>query len=409
MKLLALILIVVAILQVPLALASAFGTPALPYFEGKYIIQPNERVDIPINLELQPSKSTLLFRFTFNANIPQMGALAAQYDNVQIVSSSSRDVGSGTTEYTIYGIIAPQATCSQDQPCLATPMSGSAEIFKIPVVGPSASANTLYTFTMTSFKAYGQSSPAINVASFSRAEILQLKIIADRDNDWVDDALDNCPNHINPDQKNTDGIIVNADFERGSAGNCPFGWVCNDNAMLASASNGQGCTKARGIRGSQYAKAGCDNSIGSLKSPPFIIPSTVKGLRFLRAGGAEGSTGSGLFVIDSNNPDRMLCAAWSKESSENTDTFFQDNCDLTGAAGKNVMIQISDNARSSWGKVYIDNLKLLDAQSREINDDAGDACDATPFGPNSLKTGQGVNQCKRGYRQESSSELCVPR
>ena len=147
-------------------------------------------------------------------------------------------------------------------------------------------------------------------------------------------------------------------FENSTVAACPIGWTCTGDAVVASASDGQGCVIASNIQGTKYLKAGCDSTIGTADSKAFYLPPNISYVSFLRAGGADASTGSGLFVIRQSD-GVTLCAA---QTGTDTDTFFTDTCTgLASYARQKVFIRVKDNVNSGWGKTYVDNILFKNA------------------------------------------------
>jgi hypothetical protein len=156
---------------------------------------------------------------------------------------------------------------------------------------------------------------------------------------------------------------LNFDFENGSVGYCPTNWTCTGDAVIASASDGQGCAIANGINGNQYLKAGCDYTTGTAQSETFILPTNIDHVQALRAGGADGPN-SGWFVKKSSD-GTVLCSA---ENGTDSDTFFTDNCTgLSGYAGTSVYVYVVDNQNSGWGKTYLDDIQLMDAGNNALS------------------------------------------
>lgn len=161
---------------------------------------------------------------------------------------------------------------------------------------------------------------------------------------------------------------LNLDFENGSVSSCPTGWTCTGDAVIASASDGQGCAISGNINGNQYLKAGCDATIGTAQSQNFTLPSGIDHIRALRAGGADPSSGSGWFVkrVSDNS---ILCSA---QNGTDSDSFFTDDCTgLSGYAGISVYIYVIDNQNSGWGKTYLDNIRLMDFGNNSLSPSSG--------------------------------------
>src|ERR1035437_4257966 len=179
------------------------------------------------------------------------------------------------------------------------------------------------------------------------------------------------PNRVERELKTTYGggssnppIALNFDFETGSVGSCPTNWTCTGDAVIASSSDGQGCAVAGNINGSQYLKASCDGTMGTATSQAFTLPSGIDHLRALRAGGADAGTGSGWFVKRVSD-GTTLCSA---QNGTDSDTFFTDDCTgLSSYVGTSVYIYVIDNQNSGWGKVYLDNIRLMDASNNVLS------------------------------------------
>ncbi|MBI5133949.1 MAG: LamG domain-containing protein [Candidatus Taylorbacteria bacterium] len=172
--------------------------------------------------------------------------------------------------------------------------------------------------------------------------------------------------------------------EFSSAGSCPIGWTCVGDAETASSSDGQGCVIATSLEGTRYIKAGCDMTVGTSTSPIFVIPANASKVAFLRAGGADASNGSGLFVRRASD-DALICAS---QTGTDTDAFFADECTgLASYVGTKAYIQIADNQVSGWGKTYVDNIRIQDGSNNDISfgiralDVIGSGGYAPVFGP----------------------------
>ncbi|HEY3353457.1 MAG TPA: WSC domain-containing protein [Polyangia bacterium] len=162
-------------------------------------------------------------------------------------------------------------------------------------------------------------------------------------------------------------VISPQDFEGATVGGCPAGWTCSGDAVIASASDGRGCVAAS--NGGKYAKAGCDGTTGTLRSPTFTLPANAARVLFGRAGGADGP-GSGLFVRRASD-NWTVCAATNGADS---DSFFDDTCNgLSAAAGQAVYIEIIDAVNGGWGKTYVDNIRIQDANGTTLGVSSGTA------------------------------------
>ena len=87
-------------------------------------------------------------------------------------------------------------------------------------------------------------------------------------------------------------------------------------------------------------------------------------IRFKRAGGAD--AGSGLYVAFHNEEeDDLIC---SDETDTDTDVMFAAECDVEGYGGQAVTMLLGDADNSTpWGRVYIDDIRFLDAKGEEIS------------------------------------------
>jgi hypothetical protein len=104
---------------------------------------------------------------------------------------------------------------------------------------------------------------------------------------------------------------------------------------------------------------GDDFGKGKATSVVFTLPPGIDHISFKRSGGADGNSG---FYLRRSSDGHVLC---SSEAGRDTNIFFEDSCDgLRGFGGVNVYIEIKDSQSSAWGKVLIDDIRL-------IEDDAG--------------------------------------
>jgi len=154
-------------------------------------------------------------------------------------------------------------------------------------------------------------------------------------------------------------------FEADSEGACPQGWTCKAIATVCSfpMTSGGACTHPGlvGVVGSKYLTIGDDLGTGSATSPVFILPRGIDKIQFMRSGGAD--EGSGLYLHHSGD-GRVLCTA---EDGRDTNKLHRDWClGLSGLDGEAVYITIKDTARSMWGKVLIDDIRLKDAADQDL-------------------------------------------
>lgn len=151
----------------------------------------------------------------------------------------------------------------------------------------------------------------------------------------------------------------------GSSGGCPSGWHCQGKATRichvgakAFGCNHPGLSNAQG---KQFLSLGSDFGTGSATSPRFILPKGIDRVSFMRSGGAD--KGSGLFVHAMDGS--LLC---SGENGTNTNVFFDTTCaGLSGRGGTPVFIRVKDASRTFWGKVLLDNIRLLDSEGRNLH------------------------------------------
>jgi len=157
-------------------------------------------------------------------------------------------------------------------------------------------------------------------------------------------------------------------FEHGAEGSCPEGWDCQGSARLCRAGSTAGECHIPGLKGQdgqQYLLLGGDETAGAATSPVFLLPAGIDHLDFRRGGGAD--QGSGLY-LHSKLDGRVLCSA---ESGLDTDSFFQDRCGgLAAHAGEPAYLHLRDGQAGGWGKVFVDDVHLRDAQGADLQ--AGD-------------------------------------
>jgi len=146
-----------------------------------------------------------------------------------------------------------------------------------------------------------------------------------------------------------------------------------------------------GKEGPSYFSIGDDTDEGTMTSIPLELPAGISRVKFLRAGGAD--AGSGLYVKSLSGD--VLCAA---ETGTDTDTFFYDSCDgLDSFAGDSVQLYLVDTQNSSWGAVFIDDIKLVDENGVELS--------FTPALTTTTETSSGTTESST---TESSSTTPVP-
>ena len=153
-----------------------------------------------------------------------------------------------------------------------------------------------------------------------------------------------------PTPQPTGKIDLDLSFEASEVGECPLGWQCTGDARVESSSNGQ------------YFYLGEDYSTGTGTSFSFYLPANAWAVQFERGQGAD--EGSGFYVKRAND-NTTVCA---REKSFNSATFWTDRCNVTEAAGERVYIFVADLQQSSWGKVFIDSIAILDVRGETLVD-----------------------------------------
>jgi len=111
----------------------------------------------------------------------------------------------------------------------------------------------------------------------------------------------------------------------------------------------------KGHDGKHFLDVGNDWGTATATSPNFKLPNKTDRLCFKRSGGA--GPGSGLYLVRQSD-GRRLCEA---ENGEDSNTFAMQCCtDLAKYVGEEVIIRIVDAQSSGWGKVLVDDIRLLD-------------------------------------------------
>jgi len=154
-------------------------------------------------------------------------------------------------------------------------------------------------------------------------------------------------------------------FENMMEGKCPTGWTCSGPAAVCFPGSSSGpCRPYPGIKGhdgKQFLDVGNDFGTATALSPMFKLPGDIDRICFRRCGGAD--EGSGLYLNLVSNGEQICIA----ENGQDVDVFSVQCCpDLAQHAGKEVVIHIRDAQSSGWGKVLIDDIRLLDSSGRDI-------------------------------------------
>ena len=158
------------------------------------------------------------------------------------------------------------------------------------------------------------------------------------------------------------GTSCNIDFalEYTSDGACPVGWTCTGEAQGWDGTEvGPSSSYAGGYAGNGYLVVGADSSLGTATSAQFWLGSGINTVDFARCGGADWPSG---FYVKSADDDSTVCSA---TDGTDTDDFFETSCDVSSFAGGLVYIFVEDAQDSSWGKVYIDNIRFTDDAGNE--------------------------------------------
>jgi len=158
-------------------------------------------------------------------------------------------------------------------------------------------------------------------------------------------------------------VIFPMSFEGPYGGECPAQWtcvgqarVCRDPPMTPFCTH-PGLAK---LEGAQYMTVGNDLELGNATSPIFYLPPQAERIDFRRSGGAD--EGSGFFVHLARN-DEVIC---NVVGGMDTNEFFKQSCAVAGYAGEAVYIALRDLQSSPWGKVLVDDIRLIGPQGANI-------------------------------------------
>jgi len=164
-----------------------------------------------------------------------------------------------------------------------------------------------------------------------------------------------------------------------SNGACPRGWTCTGVAQVKNEEYiADQKANYAGQQGQQYFIIGGDKTVGSATSAEFTLPSTASKVQYSRMGGA--TLPSGFYVMESsdepnyqcqNNDDGKPCQVCGPRDTaeEDTDIFFEQECDVSKAAGLKVYLFVQDKDTSEqMGKVMIDDIHFLDVNGYILGD-----------------------------------------
>ena len=164
----------------------------------------------------------------------------------------------------------------------------------------------------------------------------------------------------NPCPRTTDyDLCPSLVFEWELDGECPSGWTCEGDAAVKSwpgSSNHQClCNLAPCSEGAcgQFLYVGDDRTTGSMTSDYFPVPSNAVDMIWQRAGGAENG---GVKVEDVGG--NAICEV---TGGTNTNTVFQESCDLAAYAGQCIRLRAWNEQQSGWGKVFLNNFQFRDS------------------------------------------------
>jgi len=162
-----------------------------------------------------------------------------------------------------------------------------------------------------------------------------------------------------------EGLVFPMSFE-GPVGSCPASWTCTgkETQICALGSKTPVCNHPGigNVEGTHYFNVGNDMGTGSATSATFVLPETIYSVFFRRSGGAD--EGSGVYILRQSD-DEVICAA---EEGQNSNVMVEQWCNKVGKyAGQSVYIIIKDSQSSGWGKVIVDNIRLLDKSGNDLN------------------------------------------
>lgn len=151
----------------------------------------------------------------------------------------------------------------------------------------------------------------------------------------------------------------------GRFGVCPPGFTCWGQAKVCvHPAKSDSCFHPgiENLQGRQYFDVGHDFIKAHAMSQVFYLPSGIQEIQLLYSGGAYEKSGFFLHTLDAG---KVICRI---ASDRKTNAFSQERCEgLKKYEGEPVFICIVDAQLSHWGKVLIDNVRLVDQFSKDLN------------------------------------------
>jgi len=117
-----------------------------------------------------------------------------------------------------------------------------------------------------------------------------------------------------------------------------------------------------GQQGQQYLAVGGNQSVGKATTAEFTLPADVSTMSWFRMGGADAPSGVYVKLADCNGTECVVCEPTAGgDGNLDTNVFFETSCDVSGAAGKLVYIEVSDEDTGlSFARVIVDDFHYMD-------------------------------------------------
>jgi len=164
-------------------------------------------------------------------------------------------------------------------------------------------------------------------------------------------------------QKGKGDLSFPLTFE-GNFGVCPPGFTCYGQAKICvHPALSQPCFHPgiENLQGKQYFDVGHDFITAHAISQVFYLPSDISNIELLYSGGASMKSGFFLHLLTDG---KIICHI---ANGEHTNAFMQERCvGLQKHRGEAVFICIVDAQQTHWGKVLIDNVRLLDQFGEDL-------------------------------------------